>query len=60
MKDTMTVKQMIDTLSQFNENYLVYISGGQDERGDWATLNVGEDDEDVDWNYGKTLLEYEN
>ena len=38
----MTVKELIEKLSKFDENMTVKIGGGEGGEGEWAELEVGE------------------
>lgn len=55
-----TVKELIKKLSIFDPNSYVAIYGGESEIGDWAELLVCEDEDDVLWQSGEVILEYEN
>ena len=37
----MTIKELIEKLSKFDENMIVDICGGEGSTGDWAELAVG-------------------
>ena len=37
----MTIKELIEKLSKFDENMIVDICGGESSTGDWAELAVG-------------------
>ena len=42
MNDTMTVKELIEILSKFDDNLLVQVCGGENASGSWGELNIGE------------------
>lgn len=56
----MKVKDLIEELKDFNEEYLVSISGGEGADGDWATLTVCETEEDAFFDIGTIIMEYSN
>ena len=60
MKSYMTVKEMIETLKRFDENWFVAVDGGESEHGSWGEIFIGEDMDDVIWGNGEVILEYED
>lgn len=41
MENTMTVKALIEMLSNYDGNLIVRLTGGECEHGEWAQLEVG-------------------
>ena len=37
----MTVKELMNILSKYDEDMVVRVSGGEDARGEWSQLEVG-------------------
>lgn len=60
MKNYMTVKEMIETLKKYDENWLVAVDGGEGANGSWGTLSICEDLDDVIWQNGEIILESED
>ena len=57
MDEYKKVKDLIEELKKFDENYYVKLSGGNGAYGDWATLTVCEDEEDAMWDIGTVIME---
>ena len=57
--DKMTVGRLKTILVNFNDNDIVYIFGGEDANGGFAFLNITDNEEDVIWGSGSSILEYE-
>ena len=58
--DRMTVGRLKSILVNFNDNDIVYIFGGEGGSGGFAYLNIGHDEDDIIWQNGSTILEYED
>ena len=56
----MKVKDLIEELKNFNEEYFISISGGECADGDWATLTVCKTEEDALFDIGTIVMEYSN
>lgn len=54
----MKVKDLIEELKEFDENYYVSLSGGECVDGSWATLTVCETEEDALWDNGVIIMDY--
>ena len=60
MKNYMTVKEMIETLKKYDENWFVSVHGGEGGSGSWGCFCICKDMEDVIWMTGESILEYED
>lgn len=54
----MKVKDLIEELKNFDEEYLISISGGEGVNGSWATLTVCETEYDAIFDIGTVIMEY--
>ena len=43
----MTVKELINILSKYDEDMVVRVSGGEDANGEWSQLEVGKEIEKI-------------
>ena len=51
------VKDLIELLKEFDENYYVTISGGEGADGEWAVLMVSESEQEAKWDIGTVIME---
>lgn len=53
----MKLKDLIEELKNFDEEYFISLSGGEDVDGSWATLTICETKEDALFNNGIVIME---
>lgn len=59
-KNAMKIGKLKSILEKYDNDAIIYIYGGEDERGDYACLKVANDKEDLFWYDGEQIMLFES